>query len=206
MKYVVKKQLITLIISCIFMSNLGGVIHVNASIDSNIDNVSSTSSVPVDNASESTTTTSKKSTTGTKTEKAKIGESKFNIVVSNDDMFTGLDTLIDAYTTEQYAPQISAETKATITKLLTSLVISVATGDSSYTLETFKDAFVKILVEHGVNVTDDVIEAIIKYATHYLDDEFENNETNVILDSIYISLGFITILLIALWQGGGSFR
>lgn len=126
-----------------------------------------------------------------------LGESKMNIVVSNDDMFTSLDTLLTTYT-----PQLSNDTKKMLSKALVSLVVSVVTGDGSYTLETFKDAFVQICTQYGVEITEDFLDAITKYATYYLDSEFEQNETDAMLSAIYSSLGFISILLVLIWIGG----
>lgn len=197
------KNILFLITSLILVFSVGGVVYADDGIDSSVDNVSSTTSISSNNTSKSTSTTSKKSSTGTTTEKeAGIGQSNFNIVVSDDDMFTGLETLLNAYTTEQYAPQMTTETKAILTKLLTSLVVSVATGDGSYTLETFKDTFVQILVEHGVNVTEDVIDAITKYAVHYLEDDLEDNETEDYLVWIGGTLGMMTTLFITSQMGG----
>lgn len=201
------KKILFLISACLItsLSLIGGVVYADDSTSSNIDNVNSSSSVSSDNTIKSTSNTTSKHEVGTTkqtTKKTTIGQSSFNITVTNDDMFTGLETLLDAYTTEQYAPQMTSETKAIITKLLTSLVVSVATGDSSYTLETFKEAFVKILVEHGINVTDDVVDAITKYAVHYLDDDLEEDDTDTYLVWIGGTVGMMTTLFITSQMGG----
>lgn len=199
------KKILFLISACLITSLIGGVVYADDSISSNIDNVNSSSSVSSDNTIKGVTTTSAKHEIGTTkqtTQKTTIGQSSFNVIVTNDDMFTGLETLLDAYTTEQYAPQMTAETKATITKLLTSLVISVVTGDSSYTLQTFKDAFIQILIDYGINVTDDVIDAITKYAVHYLEDDLEEDDTDTYLVWIGGTVGMMTTLFITSQMGG----
>ena len=201
------KKILFLISACLItsLSLIGGVVYADDSTSSNIDNVNSSSSVSSDNTIKGVTTTSTKHevrTTKQTTKKTTIGQSSFNITVTNDDMFTGLETLLDAYTTEQYAPQMTSETKAIITKLLTSLVVSVATGDSSYTLQTFKDAFIQILINHGINVTDDVVDAITKYAVHYLDDDLEEDDTDTYLVWIGGTVGMMTTLFITSQMGG----
>lgn len=199
------KKILFLISACLITSLIGGVVYADDSTSSNIDNVNSSSSVSSDNTIKGVTTTSTKHEVGTTkqtTKKTTIGQSSFNVIVTNDDMFTGLETLLDAYTTEQYAPQMTAETKATITKLLTSLVVSVATGDSSYTLQTFKDAFVQILVKYGINITDDVVDAITKYAVHYLEDDLEEDDTDTYLVLISGTVGMMTTLFITSQMGG----
>lgn len=175
-------------VSLILMLNLGGLVYADESIPNDVTSIITTGST-------SNTTTSKKEMT--------IGiSSKYEIIVQNDDAFTGLDSFMENYT----LPEMSAETKQLLFKSLTSLVVSVITGDGSYTLETFKTAFIEICTSYGIDITEDFMENLDKYISKYLDDEFESNETNVMLNSIYVSLGFIIILLIALWQGGGSFR
>lgn len=199
------KRILFLISACLITSLIGGVVYADDSTSSNIDNVNSSSSVSSDNTIKGVTTTTGKYEVGTTkqtTKKTTIGQSSFNIVVTNDDMFTGLETLLDAYTTEQYAPGITAETKSTLTKLLTSLIVSVATGDSSYTLQTFKDAFIQILVKHGINVTDDVVDAITKYAVHYLEDDLEEDDTDYYLVWIGGTVGMMTTLFITSQMGG----
>ena len=198
------KKILFLISACLITSLIGGVVYADDSTSSNIDNVNSSSSVSSDNTIKGVTTTSTKHEVGTtkQTQKTTIGQSSFNVIVTNDDMFTGLETLLDAYTTEQYAPQMTAETKATLRKLLTSLIVSVATGDSSYTLQTFKDAFVQILVKYGINVTDDVVDAITKYAVHYLEDDLEEDDTDTYLVWIGGTVGMMTTLFITSQMGG----
>lgn len=200
------KKILFLISACLITSCLiGGVVYADDSTSSNIDNVNSSSSVSSDNTIKGVTTTSTKHEIGTTkqtTKKATIGQSSFNVIVTNDDMFTGLETLLDAYTTEQYAPQMTAETKATITKLLTSLVISVVTGDSSYTLQTFEDAFIQILIDYGIDVTDDVTDAITKYAVHYLEDDLEEDDTDTYLVWIGGTVGMMTTLFVTSQMGG----
>lgn len=169
--------------------NLGGFVYADDSSNSSVSNVDSS----VDSSSSSVTTTTKETV---------IGYSSFNIVVSNDDMFTGLEVLVDAYTSDDYASEITPAVKLTLLKLLTSLVISVVTGDVSYTLDTFVDAFVQILVDNGINVTEDVIDAITKYAVHYLGDDLEQDSTDTYLIWIGSSLGLMTTLFITSQQGG----
>lgn len=152
------------------------------------DVVSTTTSLPI------TTTT----TTTTTSNSLIIGKSSIDIVVSNDNLFTGLDTLISSYVPQS----IDNNTKTLLTKSLISLVVSVVTGDSVYTLETFKDAFVQICLQYGIEVTEDFLDAITKYATHYLDSEFEQGQTDIYLSSIYSTLGFISIVLVLIWIGG----
>ena len=201
------KKILFLISACLItsLSLIVGVVYADDSTSSNIDNVNSSSSVSSDNTIKSTSNTTSKHEVGTTkqtTKKTTIGQSSFNITVTNDDMFTGLETLLDAYTTEQYAPQMTAETKATLTKLLTGLIVSVATGDSSYTLQTFKDAFIQILINHNINVTDDVVDAITKYAVHYLEDDLEEYDTDTYLVWIGGTVGMMTTLFITSQMGG----
>lgn len=194
--------------SCLTILSVGGVAYAEdstSSVSSDIDiGVVDTDSVTTNDTTISQEGTTEAGTefTTTRTDTTTETEPIVNVVVSNDDMFSGLDVLIDAYTTEYYAPEMTDETKAILTKLLTSLIISVATGDGSYTLETFKDAFIEILVEYGINVTDDVDDAITKYAVQYLEDDLEDDETDDYLVWIGGSVGLMTTLFITSQQGG----
>lgn len=198
------KQLIVLTVSCIFMSLL----EVNASAEGIIDDsVDSSDSSTIDTDSvDFDVTTAVETGTITETDTTQIFADQtsaegLNVVVTNDNMFTGLDTIVNTYSVD-----LPSETKTLMLKSLCSLIVSVVSGDASYTLDSFVTSFTEILGQYGVEVTDDIVDAVTKYAVYYLDDCFEQNDTNMYLSGIYSSLGFITVLLIALWQGGGNFR
>ncbi len=203
------KKLLVFCISAFIISLIGGVVYADDSTNNNIDNVDSSIRGSSSSSIEGTTSIIKKYEYGVETTRqtttareTTIGQSNFNVIVSNDDMFTGLETLLDAYTTEQYAPQMTIETKATLTKLLTDLIVSVSTGNSSYTLQTFREAFIKLLVEYGVNVTDDVVDAITKYSVHYLEDDLQEDDTDAYLVWIGGSVGMMTTLFLTSQLGG----
>lgn len=195
--------------SCLTISilGLGGVAYADDTIDdipSDGDSfVVDTDSVTTDDTTAITQgVTETESGTGSEEETTTEEERVVNVVVSNDDMFSGLDVLLNAYTTEYYAPEMTDETRAIVMKLLTSLVISVATGDTSYTLDTFKDAFVEILVEYGIEVTEDTEDAITKYAVQYLEDDLDEDDIDNYLVWIGGSVGLMTTLFITSQQGG----
>lgn len=144
-----------------------------------------------------TSEVSSETTNITTNEKIVLGYS--DIVVKNDDMFSSLEVLLDTYTTDVYVQSIGAETKSFLFKTLTSLVVSVVSGDASYTLETFKDTFVQILANYGINVTNDVIDAITKYAITYLNDELVVDENEITLSCIYSALMFVSVLLVLIY-------
>lgn len=190
---------------CLFVTSMflainliGGVVYADDITSNNINNVSSSSSISSDNIIKSTSNTNKSYEVRTTEQKTTIGQSNFNIVVSNDDMFTNLDTFVDNYT----FPGMSAETKQLLLKSLTSLVISVITGDSSYTIDTFKSAFVDICVSYGIDITDDFLQSLDKYTSKYLDDEFEQVEEENLLVWIGGTVGLMTTLFITSQLGG----
>lgn len=180
-----KKNLVVLSTGLLCVFSFGGLTYADENTSTNVTNVD--------------TSRSNIDTTSTFDE-VTIGASQYEIIVKNDDAFTGLE-FVESYT----LPEMSSGTKTLLLRSLTSLVVSVITGDGFYTLETFKDAFIEVCASYGLDITEDFLNSLDKYTSTYLDDEFENSETNIILNSIYISLGFIIILLILLWQGGGSF-
>jgi hypothetical protein len=202
---VFRLQLITLLTSCIFLSAWGVNVSAESVIDDSV-NTSDSSTVDTDNSgiesTASTETGAIEETSGTTTTGTETQQQGIEVIVTSADMFSSLDTILDTYS----PATMDIDTKLQLTKTLTSLVISVVTGDVSYTLDTFVQSFTDILIEYGVEVTEDIVDAITKYAVYYLDEQFEQNSTDIYLGGIYSSLGFITVLLIALWQGGGNFR
>lgn len=126
-----------------------------------------------------------------------LGESNFNVVVTQDDVFLGLDTFVDFYSSD-----LDDVTKSLLTKELTSLVLSVFTDDASYTLETFKTAFVEVLTNYGIEVTEDVLDAIVRFSVHYLSDNLQDDDQDEYLAWIGSTLSTMVILFLISQQGG----
>ena len=178
------------------MSLIGGGVYVSADTT----NVSDSFSVTTDSGVTSTCTKSTKFVEGRAetTRGTTIGTSGTGqIIVSTDTMFTGLETLIDFY-----APELSVEVKKTLLNSLNNLVISVVAGDSGYTIDTFKVVFLEILSNSGVEITEDLIDALDKYISYYLDSQFEEDETQSILVWIGGTVGMMTTLFLTSQLGG----
>lgn len=176
------KKLIILISSMVVFFSLGGVVYA--------DDTSTVSTSISDNSSINTnsiTTTSKSLV---------LGSSIFDIVVNQDDCFIGLDTLVSAY-----CYNLDDNTKNLLLKELTTLVIDITTN-GGYTLETFKTAFLEILVKYGIEITEDVLDAVLKYSIHYFNDDFEQEDNEQLLVWIGGTLGMMTTLFLTSQQGG----
>lgn len=165
----------------VFLS-LGGVVYA--------DDTSTVSTSIIDNSSINT------SSIVTTSKALVVGSSSFDIVVNQDDCFTGLNTLLSAY-----APVLSDDVKSSLLSELTSLVVNISTN-GGYTLETFKTAFLEILVKYGVEVTEDVVDAVVKYSVHYFNDDFEQEDNEQLLVWIGGTLGMMTTLFLTSQQGG----
>ena len=191
------KQLITVVVSCIFLTNFcGGELYADTITYGSNTGYSSTTTT--DSGVSNSTTTSKETAKRGATETTTIGTSGTGqIVVTTDNLFTGLDTLVTAY-----APTIDTATKEVLLKSLGGLVLGVVTGDTEYTVSTFKTAFVDTLVKYGVQVNDDCLDAIDKYIAYYLDDQFEQNDSDTWLSMIYVSLTFVSTILLLIWIRG----
>ena len=195
------KQLITVVVSCIFLINFcGGELYADTITYGSDTGYSSTTTT--DSGVSNSTTTGKVTIKGRTTERTTktttIGTSGTGqIVVTIDNLFTGLDTLVTAY-----APTIDIATKELLLKSLGGLVLGVVTGDTEYTVSTFKTAFVDTLVKYGVQVNDDCLDAIDKYIAYYLDDQFEQNDSDTWLSMIYVSLTFVSTILLLIWIRG----
>lgn len=173
-----KRQLITCIasISCFFL--LGDNIYADEVVTSNSSIITT-----------SITSNSSTSSTSSKT----VGSSGYSITVSKETAFTALDGLVSVIVPD--CPEV-------VRKLLVGLVVEVISGDEGITLVTFTDDFCNILTDNGYVVTDDMRDKIKEYALTYLDEEFEQNNTDNMLSGIYTTLGFISGLLILIWIGG----
>ncbi len=193
------KKFLVCCASVFTMSLIGGGVYVSADTTG----VSDSFSVTTDSGVTSTGTKSIEvftSGTGTskETTRATIGTSGTGqIIVSTDTMFTGLETLVDFY-----APELSVEVRKTLLNSLDNLVITVISGDSGYTIDNFKVAFLEILSNSGVQVTEDLIDALDKYTSYYLDEQFEEDETQSILVWIGGSVGMMTTLFLTSQLGG----
>lgn len=190
------KQLITVVVSCIFLNFCGGEFYADTityGFDTGYSSITTT-----DSGFSNSTTTGKETTKRGATETTTIGTSGTGqIVVTTDNLFTGLDTLVTAY-----APTIDTSTKELLLKSLGGLVLGVVTGDTVYSVSTFKTAFVDTLVKYGVQVNDDCLDAIDKYIAYYLDDQFEQNDSDTWLSMIYVSLTFVSTILLFIWIRG----
>ncbi len=190
------KQLITVVVSCIFLNFCGGELYADTITYGS--NFGYSSTTTTDSGVSNSTTTSKEAIKRGATETTTIGTSGTGqIVVTTDNLFTGLDTLVTAY-----APTIDTATKELLLKSLGGLVLGVVTGDTEYTIATFKTAFVDTLVKYGVQVNDDCLDAIDKYIAYYLDDQFEQNDNDIWLSMIYVSLTFVSTILLLIWIRG----
>lgn len=145
---------------------------------------------------ESSSTSSATSKVGVETQTVKIGSSSFDIVVNQDDCFTGLNTLVSSY-----GYNLDDNTKNLLLKELTTLVIDITTN-GGYTLDTFKTAFLEILVKYGIEITEDVLDAVLKYSIHYFNDDFEQEDNEQLLVWIGGTLGMMTTLFLTSQQGG----
>lgn len=190
------KRFLVCCASVFTISLIGGGVYVSADTTG----VSDSFSVTTDSGVTSTCTKSSKAIEGRAetTRGTTIGTSGTGqIIVSTDTMFTGLETLVDFY-----VPELSVEVKKTLLSSLNDLVITVISGDSGYTIDTFKVAFLEILSNSGVQVTEDLINALDKYTSYYLDEQFEEDETQSILVWIGGSVGMMTTLFLTSQLGG----
>lgn len=185
--------------SVFVMSLTGGVVNVSADTTCVSDSLSVTTDSGVTfigaesaKAIKSRTETTRE-TTGTTIGTSGTGQ----IIVSTDTMFTGLETLV-----EFYGSGLDATVRDSLIKSLTELVVSVVAGDSGYTMDTFKVAFLDILSNSGIQVTDELVDAVDKYTFYYLDSQFEEDETQSILVWIGGTVGMMTTLFLTSQLGG----
>lgn len=181
------KRLFSIAVGCFSLCFFGGLIYADENTVSNVID----SSIAGTTSNSSVTTTKQKVTT-----ESTIGVSNLNIVLSSDDALTGLSTLTDFY-----GSNLSADTKQALLKDLTSLVVGVI-SNGGFTLDSFKTAFIEILVKYGIEITEDLTNAIVKYAVHYLNDDFEQEDNETLLILISGSLGLMTTLFVTSQQGG----
>ena len=193
--YMFKKFLVCCA-SVFTMSLIGGGVYVSADTTCVSDSFSVTTDSGVTfigaesaKAIKSRTETTRETTIGT----SGTGQ----IIVSTDTMFTGLETLVDFY-----GSGLDATVRDSLIKSLTELVVSVVAGDSGYTMDTFKVAFLDILSNSGIQVTDELVDAVDKYTSYYLDSQFEEDETQSILVWIGGTVGMMTTLFLTSQLGG----
>lgn len=186
------KKILFLIVSCCLISCLGGVVYANdTNFSSNSISVSSTT-----NPDTSTITTNGSKETS-RTENLVIGSSNINVMVKQDNCFTGLDELLNFYIPDVWQP----EYRYSLATDLQSLLVDIM-SNGGYTLSVFKSAFIEILQRYGIEVNEDFIKAIEQYGSYYFNDDFAQEEEEILLVWIGGTLGLSATLFITSQQGG----
>jgi hypothetical protein len=148
---------------------------------------------------EDTSASSGESQSGDENQALTIGESAFNIVVSHDkdDCYTALDELLDLELPEGF----SDSARTALTSKLKSLIVDLM-SNGGYTLEAFKVAFVLVLQSFGIEVSEEFVDAIIYFASYYFNDDFEQEDNEVLLVWIGSSLSMMVTLFLTSQNGG----
>jgi hypothetical protein len=194
-----KKLLIPLLVLVMVSSCIGGVAYAD-NVDDSVN--SSVVAEPTDEditTSEDTSASSGESQSGDENQALTIGESAFNIVVSHDkdDCYTALDELLDLELPEGF----SDSARTALTSKLKSLIVDLM-SNGGYTLEAFKVAFVLVLQSFGIEVSEEFVDAIIYFASYYFNDDFEQEDNEVLLVWIGSSLSMMVTLFLTSQNGG----